>query len=105
MNSYASSGILKVNGGEFYAFKKTSGGGGTDGYIIYAPANAPIFTSQMSCPTSSRSGYTQVGAINDLVTGTAHASYSDTLTQLSISASGQNVRGTINASVQAMGVD
>ena len=103
--NYASQGILKINGGEYYGFKKNSATSTTDGYIIYTSTPAPIFTSQMSCPTVSRSGYTQVGAINDTMTSGAHASYSDTLTELSISATGQNVRGTINKSVQVMDVD
>ena len=97
--------LIKVNGGEYYAFKNNSSGTTNDGYVILANAPTAIFTSQMSCPTVSRSGYAQVGAINDTVAGIAHASYSDTLTELSISATGQNVRGTINKSVQAMDVD
>lgn len=92
---------IRVNGCECYAFKKSNVGGN----VIWATHNVPVFTSQMICPTVSRAGYTQEYAIYDTYTSAAHASYSDTLTQLPISATGQNVRGTINLSVQVMAVD
>lgn len=104
---FAGGGILKVNGGEYYAFKKTSASNNDyDGYVIHVANPIPVFTSQMSCPTVSRSGFTQVAAIYDTVSpNTAHASYSDTLTALTITATGQNVRGTISQSVQVMDID
>lgn len=105
--SFSGKGVLKVNNCECYAFAANGSTNNSDGYVIYnyASTSKPIFTSQMSCPSVTRSGFTQKGAINDLYTSEAHAVYSDTLTQLSISATGQNIRGTINQSVQAMAID
>lgn len=88
--------IIRINGCECYAY-------GTDavfysGYVIYASDNVPVVTNQLICPTVAVEGLTQKMAIKDTETNT-HASYTDTITALTIDAAHQNVAGTIPLSV------
>lgn len=88
--------LIRVNGCECYAY-------GTDGiyysgYVLFASDNVPVVTNQLICPTVAVEGFTQKKAIHDLEAGT-HASYTDTITALTIDAEHQNVAGTIPLSV------
>ena len=88
-----SGGLLRVEGGEFYAYAPT-GSMSTVIYVHSAQANAVVITYGMSCPQSARSGYVQTFAINCL-TSSALCSFTDTITPLAITAAGQNIRGTL----------
>lgn len=103
-NSYAfpvlSAGLLRLYGGEYYAYAPT---GYTSAvvYVSSAQTNAVVNTYSINCPTTARSGYVQSFAINCL-SNNAKCSFTDTITSLTISATGQNIRGTIAASKPGM---
>lgn len=88
--------LIRVNGCECYAY-------GTEaiyysGYVLFASDNVPVVTNQLICPTVAVEGFTQKKAIHDHEEG-LHASYTDTITALTIDAPNQNVAGTIPLSV------
>lgn len=88
--------LICVNGCECYAY-------GTEGiyysgYVLFADDNVPIVTNQLICPTVAVEGFTQKKAIHDH-TESLHASYTDTITALTIDAANQNVAGTVPLSV------
>lgn len=88
--------IIRVNGCECYAY-------GTEaiyysGYVLFASKNVPVVTNQLICPTVAVEGFTQKKAIHDHEEG-LHASYTDTITALTIDAEHQNVAGTIPLSL------
>lgn len=88
--------IIRVNGCECYAY-------GTEaiyysGYVLFASDNVPVVTNQLICPTVAVEGFTQKKAIHDHEEG-LHASYTDTITALTIDAEHQNVAGTIPLSL------
>lgn len=88
-----SGGLLRVFGGEFYAYAPT----GNQSAIVYvnsAQTSAVAITYGMNCPTVARSGFVQSYAINCL-TNNALCSFTDTITALPITAAGQNIRGTL----------
>lgn len=88
-----SGGLLRVFGGELYAYAPT----GSQSAIVYinsAQTSAVAMTYGMNCPTNARGGYVQSNAIN-VLTNNALCSFTDTVTTLPISAAGQNIRGTI----------
>lgn len=91
-----SSGLLRVIGGEYWAYSPTSNHSAVI-YVNAAQAGAVVNTYSMSCPTSARSGYVQTRAIN-CNSNDAKCSFTDTITTLEILATGQNIRGTIAAS-------
>lgn len=95
--------ILKVIDCECYGYAE-SGASTRSGFVVHYnyQATNPMFTERLNCPTVAKDGYTQKGAIFDEAPSAAHAVYSDTITTLSISAQGQNIRGTIAASVPFM---
>ena len=88
-----SGGLLRVEGGEYYAYAPT----GSMSQVIYvnsAQSNATVITYAMNCPQNTRNGFVQSYAINCL-TASALCSFTDTITPLPITASGQNIRGTL----------
>lgn len=85
--------LLRVFGGEFYAYAPT-GNQSAVVYINSAQTNAVAMTYGMNCPTTARGSYVQTNAIN-VLTSNALCSFTDTVTALPISATGQNIRGTI----------
>lgn len=91
-----SSGLLRVFGGEYYAYAPT-GNMSTVVYVNAAQAGAVVNTYSMSCPTNTRNGYEQTYAINCL-SNDACCSFTDTITTLEIIGTGQNIRGTIKQS-------
>lgn len=95
-----SGGLLRLYGGEYYAYAPT----GNTSMIIYvnaAQTGAVVNTYSLSCPTVARGGYVQTYAINCL-TGDACCSFTDTITTLDIVGAGQNIRGTIAQSKAGM---
>ena len=87
-----SAGLLRVEGGEYYAY--SASGVSAVIYVGASDTDAVVITYGMNCPTSARSGYVQSSAINCL-SSSAKCSFTDTITTLPVSAAGQNVRGTI----------
>ena len=88
-----SGGLLRVFGGEYYAYAPT----GNQSAIVYVNSgqtNAVAITCGMNCPTSARSGFVQSYAVNCL-TNSALCSFTDTVTALPMQAAGQNIRGTL----------
>ena len=88
--------MIRVIGCECYAY-------GTDavyysGYVLFASQNVPVMTNQLICPTVAVEGFTQKKAIHDHEEG-LHASYTDTVTALTIDAPNQNIAGTVPLSV------
>lgn len=88
-----SGGLLRVFGGEYYCYT-TTGKTSSVVYVNSAQTNAVVITYGMNCPTTERSGYVQSYAINCL-TNSALCSFTDTITTLTITATGQNIRGTL----------
>ena len=91
-----SGGLLRVFGGEYWAYAPTANHSAVV-YVNAAQTGAVVLTYGMSCPTLARSGYVQTRAIN-CNTNNANCSFTDTITTLEIYAEGQNIRGTIAAS-------
>lgn len=88
-----SGGLLRVFGGEFYAYAPT----GNQSAIVYinsAQTSAVAMTYGMNCPTVARSGFVQSNAVN-VLTNNALCSFTDTVTTLGMVAAGQNIRGTL----------
>lgn len=88
-----SGGLLRIFGGEHYAYAPTD----NMSTIIYgnaAQTGAVVNTYSMSCPTVARGGYVQTYAVN-CNTGDACCSFTDTITTLTMNAPSQNIRGTI----------
>lgn len=88
--------MIRVIGCECYAY-------GTEaiyysGYVLFASQNVPVVTNQLICPTVAVEGFTQKKAIHDHEEG-LHASYTDTITALTIDAPNQNVAGTVPLSL------
>lgn len=85
-----STGLLRVNGGEYYAY---NGSGSNNNAVVYnAESNAVIILYAVNMPTVARSGYQQINAV---LTTTGKVSITDTITTLTISATGANIRGTL----------
>lgn len=95
-----SGGLLRVFGGEFYSYAPT-GKMSTVVYVNSAQTNAVVLTYGINCPTNARSNYVQTYAVNCL-TNNALCSFTDTITALTIEATGQNIRGTIKVSKAGM---
>lgn len=92
--------LLRVFGGEFYAYAPT-GNQSAVVYINSAQTTAIAMTYGMNCPTNARTGFVQSNAIN-VLTSNALCSFTDTVTTLPIAAAGQNIRGTIAMSRAGM---
>ena len=88
-----SSGLLRVYGGEYYAYA-TASYFSTVVYVNSGQTGAVVNTYSMSCPTNARGGYVQSYSIN-CNTNDACCSFTDTITTLPITAAGQSIRGTI----------
>lgn len=92
--------LLRVFGGEFYAYAPT----GYQSAVVYvnaAQTSAVVMTYGMNCPTTARSGFVQTYAVNAL-TESALCSFTDTVTELTMQAVGQNIRGTLKISRAGM---
>lgn len=88
----SSNGLLRVNGGEYYAYTGQNTYNAAAVYIDASAANAVAITYGMNCPTVAKASHYQKNAV--LCNGGAGA-FNDTITNLTVKAStGQNVRGT-----------
>lgn len=95
-----SGGLLRLFGGEYYAYAPT----GNQSAVVYVNSqqiNAVAMTYGINCPTNARSGYVQTYAFNAL-SDSAKCSFTDTVTALPINANGQNIRGTIVQSLPGL---
>ena len=101
--SYGGNGILRVNGGEYYAFKDNGGTYNTnDGSVIWNENGGIAVINGVSMPTLSRTGYSQVYAVNDSAVPTGHAVYTGMITNLAFNMSSAEldfIFGTISASM------
>lgn len=95
-----SGGLLRLFGGEYYAYAPT-GNQSAVVYIHSGQTNAVCMTYGINCPTNARSGYEQSNAIN-VLTNSAKCSFTDTVTALGIVAADQNIRGTIAHSLPGL---
>lgn len=95
-----SGGLLRLFGGEYYAYAPTDNQSAVV-YINSGQVNAVCMTYGINCPTNARSGYVQSNAIN-VLTNSAKCSFTDTVTALGIVAAGQNIRGTIAHSLPGL---
>ena len=96
-NSYcfniSTNGLLRVNGGEYYAY---TGQNTYDAAVIYtatAATNAVVITNAMNCPTVAETSNYQKNAI---LCNAGYGGFNDTITALTVTkATNQNVRGNI----------
>ncbi|MGN0180130.1 MAG: hypothetical protein ACI4DY_11980 [Monoglobaceae bacterium] len=86
-----SAGLLRLYGGEYYAYSPTIS---AIVFVLASQTDAVVNTYSINCPMISRSGYIQAYAIS-CDTNNGKCSFTDTITPLAISADGQNIRGTI----------
>lgn len=91
-----SGGLLRIFGGEHYAYAPTDNQSAVI-YVNAAQKGAVVNTYSMSCPTTARGGYVQTYAVN-CNSADACCSFTDTITLLTMQADGQNIRGTIKQS-------
>lgn len=96
-NSYcfnvSTNGILRVNGGEYYAYTGLSSSEAAVVYIASSAANAVAITNGMNCPTVAKDLHYQKNAV---LCNAGYGGFSETITALTVTkATSQNVRGTI----------
>ena len=95
-----SGGLLRLFGGEYYAYAPTNNQSAVV-YVNSGQLNAVVMTYGINCPTVARSGYVQTYAFNAL-SDSAKCSFTDTVTALPIQGAGQNIRGTIAHSLPGL---
>ena len=93
-------GLLRLHGGEYYAYCQSNYESAVV-YVASGQASCATITYGINCPTIARSGFVQSYAFRDLA-NSAKSSYSDTVTALTISGAGQNIRGTIALSLPGL---
>lgn len=94
-------GLLRLFGGEYYAYSGSSSYESAIVRVAASQTEAVAITYGINCPTVARGGYNQSHAINAL-SNSAKCSFTDTITELTITATGQNVRGTLAISKPGM---
>lgn len=86
-------GLLRINGGEYYAYTGQSANDAAVVYIANSIVNATAITYAMNCPTKAKELHYQKNAI---LCSNGYGSFSETITALTVTkATNQNVRGTI----------
>lgn len=89
----STNGLLRIFGGEFYAYTGIASSDAAVVYIASSAAEAAVATYGMNCPTAPVASRYQKNAI---LCNTGYGSFSETITALTITkATSQNVRGTI----------
>lgn len=89
----STNGLLRVNGGEYYAYTGQSSNAAAVVYTASSAANAIAITYGMNCPTVAKELHYQKNAI---LCNNGYGSFSETITALTVTkATNQNVRGTI----------
>lgn len=92
----STNGLLRVNGGEYYAYAKSSSAVGAVVNIAEAATQAAAVLNGMNCPTVALSGATQTYAVRQLA---GHAMCYGTITGLTVSVLGTSLNsGMINRS-------
>lgn len=96
-NSYcfnvSTNGLLRINGGEYYAYTGLSSSEAAVVYIVSSATNAAAITNGMSCPTVAKELHYQKNAV---LCNAGYGGFSETITELTVTkATSQNVRGTI----------
>ena len=92
-----SASVLRVNGGEFYAYTGNSTANSAVVRIVSGATEVVALTNAINCPTVAKSGLRQTHAIYDQAAN-GHCVYTDTITLLTISATSQVTRNTIELS-------
>ena len=88
----STNGLLRVSGGEYYAYTGQSGANAAVVYIASTATNAVAITHGMNCPTAAQTSRYQKNAV---LCDAGMGAFNDTVTALTVkSSSGQNVRGT-----------
>lgn len=95
-----SAGLLRLHGGEYYAYSPSAKTSAVV-YVSSGQTDAVVTTYSINCPAITRSGYVQSYAIL-CQSNNAKCSFTDTITTLTVSATGQNIRGTIAQSKPGM---
>ena len=86
-------GLLRVNGGEYYAYTGQSANAAAVVYIASSQADAVAITYGMNCPTVAKELHYQKNAV---LCNAGYGGFSETITALTVTkATNQNVRGTI----------
>lgn len=89
----ATTGLLRVNGGEYYAYTGLSSNNAAVVMIESSAANAVAITYGMNCPTVAKDLHYQKNAV---LCNAGYGGFSETITALTVTkATSQNVRGTI----------
>lgn len=89
----STNGLLRVNGGEFYAYTGNNGNAAAVVYIASSETNAVAITNGMNCPTVAVASRYQKNAV---LCNAGYGGFSETITALTMAkATQQNVRGTI----------
>lgn len=89
----ATTGLLRVNGGEYYAYTGLSSNNAAVVMIEGSAANAVAITNGMNCPTVAKDLHYQKNAV---LCNAGYGGFSETITALTVTkATSQNVRGTI----------
>lgn len=86
-------GLLRVNGGEYYAYTGQNTYNAAVVYVDQAQPDAVVITNEMNCPTVAVSSNYQKNAV---LAKAGYGAFNDTITNLAIEKSAsQNVRGSI----------
>ena len=89
----STSGLLRVNGGEYYAYTGQSSNNAAVVYIDASAGSAVAITNAMNCPTVAKDLHYQKNAV---LCNAGYGGFSETITALTVAkATNQNVRGTI----------
>lgn len=89
----STNGLLRVNGGEYYAYTGLSASAAAVIYIESSAMNATAISYAMNCPTVTKELHYQKNAI---LCNNGYGGFSETITALTVTkATNQNVRGTI----------
>lgn len=92
-----STGLVRIDGGEYYAYTALSSGQSAVGYC--AADSGVLIMYGVNCPTVSRSGYYQTHAV---LKTSGNVSITDTITTLTVAAPDSNIRGTLVANKPGM---
>ena len=88
----STNGLLRVNGGEYYAYTGSSSAAAAVVYTASSALSAVAITQGMSCPTAAQAARYQKHAV---LCEAGAGAFNDTVTELTVKGStGHNVRGT-----------
>lgn len=93
-----SNSILRIHGGEYYAYSPTTNNA-TTAVLYQTDSTAVVIMYGVNCPTVGRSGFVQNSAVNAIG---SKVSITDTITTLPLNVPAGNVRGTLAANMTGM---